>query len=133
MPRVIKRYDNRKLYDLRDRRYVSLRELAELVRSGESVAVQDNATGADLTAATLTKAVLEDERSNSPLFSEFLHAWLRSGEAGAKKAADWILERSLERVAPIREVRREMKALQERLAGLEQTIAELEVKKRRTK
>jgi polyhydroxyalkanoate synthesis repressor PhaR len=130
MPRVIKRYDNRKLYDLQDRRYVSLKDVADLVRAGESVLVQDNATGADLTAATLTKAVLEDDSSNSQVFSDFLHAWLRSGEAGAKKAADWVLERSLERLAPVREVRREMKNLQARLAELEQTISELERKRR---
>ena len=132
MARVIKRYDNRKLYDLQDRRYVSLREIAELVRAGESVSVQDNASGADLTAATLAKAALEDDSSNSPLFSELLHAWLRTGEAGARKAADWVLERSLERVAPVREMRRQVKDLQARLTGLEETIAQLE-KKRRTK
>lgn len=126
MAHAIKRYDNRKLYDLEDRRYVSLREIAELVRAGESVTVQDNATGADLTAATLAKAVLEDKRSDSPFFLEFLQAWLRSGEAGVKKAAEWIIERSLERAAPVKEVRREVQDLRTRLAELEQDIAELE-------
>ncbi|MDH3486211.1 MAG: polyhydroxyalkanoate synthesis regulator DNA-binding domain-containing protein, partial [Myxococcales bacterium] len=39
--RVIKRYANRKLYDTRDSRYVTLDHIAELVRNGEDVKVLD--------------------------------------------------------------------------------------------
>ena len=39
MSRIIKRYENRKLYDTEDRRYISLEEIAELIRNGVEVQV----------------------------------------------------------------------------------------------
>jgi hypothetical protein len=39
--RVIKRYANRKLYDTRDSKYVTLDRIAEFVRNGEEVKVID--------------------------------------------------------------------------------------------
>ena len=50
--RVIKRYSNRKLYDTKDSRYVTLLEIAEYVRAGEDVQVIDNATKEDKTDIT---------------------------------------------------------------------------------
>ena len=35
--RVIKRYSNRKLYDTKDSRYVTLIQIAEMVRAGEQI------------------------------------------------------------------------------------------------
>ena len=42
--RVIKRYSNRKLYDTRDSRYVTLQQIGEMVRAGEEVQIIDNKT-----------------------------------------------------------------------------------------
>ena len=58
--RVIKRYSNRKLYDTRDSRYVTLLEIAELVRAGEDVQVIDNATKQDKTDVTLALIISEE-------------------------------------------------------------------------
>ena len=44
MPYVIKRYSNRKLYDTKDSRYVTLLQIAEMVRGGEEVQIIDNNT-----------------------------------------------------------------------------------------
>lgn len=60
--RVIKRYANRKLYDTRDSRYVTLPQIAEFVRDGEDVAIIDNTTKEDLTSATLAQIVYETEK-----------------------------------------------------------------------
>lgn len=79
-PRVIKRYANRKLYDTRDSRYVTLQQIAEYVRSGEEVSVIDNATKEDLTNVTLAQIVYEEERKNA-LGSE--GAWRASPTVGA--------------------------------------------------
>ena len=49
--RVIKRYSNRKLYDTHESRYVTLDQLAELIRQGEEIRVMDNTTERDLTSA----------------------------------------------------------------------------------
>ena len=56
--RTIKRYANRKLYDTRDSRYVTLDHIAAMVRAGDDVRVVDNTTRADLTTATLTLMVV---------------------------------------------------------------------------
>lgn len=58
--RIIKRYSNRKLYDTRDSRYVTLLEIAELVRAGEDVQVIDNATKEDKTDVTLALIISEE-------------------------------------------------------------------------
>jgi polyhydroxyalkanoate synthesis repressor PhaR len=60
--RVIKRYANRKLYDTRDSRYVTLLQIAEFVRGGEDVSIIDNTTKEDLTNVTLAQIVYEEER-----------------------------------------------------------------------
>jgi len=58
--RVIKRYSNRKLYDTKDSRYVTLLQIAELVRSGEEVQIIDNATKEDKTDVTLALIISEE-------------------------------------------------------------------------
>ncbi len=61
--RVIKRYSNRKLYDTKDSRYVTLGQIAEMVRSGEDVQVLDNASREDKTEATLALILSEEVKS----------------------------------------------------------------------
>lgn len=61
--RVIKRYSNRKLYDTRDSRYVTLQQIGEMVRAGEEVQIIDNKTKEDKTEVTLALILSEDLRS----------------------------------------------------------------------
>jgi len=63
--RVIKRYANRKLYDTRDSRYVTLDRIAELVRNGEEVKVLDNRSKNDLTKVTLAQIIYEEQKSGN--------------------------------------------------------------------
>ena len=56
---VVKKYPNRRLYDTVASQYITLETLANKVRSGTDVLVQDAQTGADLTQATLTQIILE--------------------------------------------------------------------------
>lgn len=58
--RVIKRYSNRKLYDTRDSRYVTLLQIAEMVRAGEDVQIIDNASKEDKTDVTLALIISEE-------------------------------------------------------------------------
>jgi len=67
---VIKKYENRRLYDTTNSRYVNLEEVAQLVQSGKDVQVVDAATGEDLTRLVLTQIIVEDAKtpnSNFPL------------------------------------------------------------------
>jgi polyhydroxyalkanoate synthesis repressor PhaR len=61
--RVIKRYSNRKLYDTRDSRYVTLQQIGEMVRAGEEVQIIDNKTKEDKTEVTLALILSEDLRT----------------------------------------------------------------------
>src|SRR6187402_2436176 len=67
--RLIKRYGNRKLYDTSESRYITLDEIARLVRSGNDVKVIDNENGDDLTAITFAQIILEEEKRRSSLIS----------------------------------------------------------------
>ncbi len=60
--RIIKRYQNRKLYDTVDSCYVTLEDISELVKQGEDVCVLDNATKDDLTSVTLSQIIFEEEK-----------------------------------------------------------------------
>lgn len=59
---AIKRYPNRKLYDTEAKRYITLNEIAALIRAGEEVVVTDHATDEDLTAVVLTQIIFEQEK-----------------------------------------------------------------------
>jgi len=77
---TIKRYSNRKLYDISRKRYVKLDEVAALVCRGEVVRVVDNVTHADLTQVTLAQILLEREkRGGSPLSTSFFVDALKQG------------------------------------------------------
>jgi polyhydroxyalkanoate synthesis repressor PhaR len=61
-PKVIKRYQNRKLYDTSRSSYVTLEEIAKMIRRGDDVQVIDNRNQADITATTLTQLLYESEK-----------------------------------------------------------------------
>jgi polyhydroxyalkanoate synthesis repressor PhaR len=81
MAYVIKRYSNRKLYDVQESRYVTLEDLKEMIRGGKEITVVDATTGDNLTAITLTQIILENERNRRAVLpTAFLHQLIRHGE-----------------------------------------------------
>ena len=63
--RIIKRYSNRKLYDTRGSSYVTLLQIAEMIRNGDDVQIIDNATKEDKTDVTLA-LIISEELRNKP-------------------------------------------------------------------
>lgn len=59
---LIKRYENRKLYDTSRSVYVTLEEIAGLIREGKEIRVIDAKTNEDITKSTLALIILEEER-----------------------------------------------------------------------
>lgn len=59
---LIKKYANRKLYDTRTSRYITLEGIAQLVRDGHDIKVVDRDNGRDLTQVTLSQVVLSEEK-----------------------------------------------------------------------
>ena len=58
---VIKKYANRRLYNTGTSTYVTLEDLAEMVKRGEEFTVQDAKSGDDITHAVLTQIIFEQE------------------------------------------------------------------------
>src|SRR5947208_13802011 len=59
---LIKKYANRKLYDTRTSRYITLDGIGQLVRDGHEIKVVDRDNGNDLTPVTLSQIVLSEEK-----------------------------------------------------------------------
>lgn len=60
-PVVIKKYANRRLYNTGTSTYVTLEDLADMVKKGEDFTVQDAKTGDDITHPVLTQIIFELE------------------------------------------------------------------------
>ncbi|MFC1848785.1 polyhydroxyalkanoate synthesis regulator DNA-binding domain-containing protein [candidate division CSSED10-310 bacterium] len=78
MPRVIKKYSNRKLYDVEQSKYVTLEEVGKLVEQGIDVKVIDNETGEDLSRKTLAHILLNLEKKQKsflpfPILKDMIH------------------------------------------------------------
>jgi polyhydroxyalkanoate synthesis repressor PhaR len=63
MPVIIKRYRNRKLYNTQSKHYVTLDELADLIKQQEDIQVIENDTGNDITATTLSQIIFATEKN----------------------------------------------------------------------
>ena len=62
---VIKKYANRRLYNTGSSSYVTLEDLAELVKAGDDFVVFDAKTGEDITRPVLTQIIFEAENSTT--------------------------------------------------------------------
>jgi len=78
-PKIIKRYTNRKLYDTVESRYVTLDEIAVMVKAGVEVRIIDNRSKEDLTSVTLAQIIFEEEKKNSKMSLRTLKALIRHG------------------------------------------------------
>jgi polyhydroxyalkanoate synthesis repressor PhaR len=67
-PIIIKKYENRRLYDSTNSRYVNLDEVAQMVQEGREVQVLDAATGDDLTRLVLTQIIMEQAKTPGSAF-----------------------------------------------------------------
>ncbi len=60
-PVVVKKYANRRLYNTESSSYITLDNLAEMVRHGRDFVVYDAKTGDDITRSVLTQIIVEEE------------------------------------------------------------------------
>jgi polyhydroxyalkanoate synthesis repressor PhaR len=64
---IIKKYANRRLYNTQTSTYITLSELADIIRTGQNVEVVDAKTGNDLTRSTLAQVILEEESKGAAM------------------------------------------------------------------
>ncbi len=99
---VIKKYANRRLYNTETSSYVTLEDLATMVRSDRDFVVYDAKTGEDLTHSVLTNIIVEQEsRGTGPsmLPIPFLRQLIRFYDDSMAKMVPGYLQYSLESLA----------------------------------
>jgi polyhydroxyalkanoate synthesis repressor PhaR len=102
--RLIKRYGNRKLYDVKRSRYITLEGVRALVQQGEDVRVIDNDSGEDLTGVTFAQIIYEEaKRSNGGRPSLPLMRWLIQRGDEAFRDVMRSVERGREALESVRE------------------------------
>ncbi len=88
-PRIIRRYQNRKLYDTQDSRYVTLDDIALMIKEGRDIKVVDNKSKKDLTAMTLAQIIFEEEKKDkSVLPLSTLKKIIQSGSESIQDIVD---------------------------------------------
>ena len=69
-PVVVKKYANRRLYNTESSSYVTLDDLAGMVRQGRDFVVYDAKSGEDITRSVLTQIIVEEEAKGRNLLPE---------------------------------------------------------------
>lgn len=69
MPRTIKKYANRRLYDTTASSHVTLEGIRKLLASGEDVEIIDDTNGEDVTRAVLLQVMTDEEQKGRPILS----------------------------------------------------------------
>ena len=67
-PLIIKKYENRRLYNTLTSQYINQEQVAQLVREGYDVRVIDAASSEDITRQILAQIVLEDAKTPNSVF-----------------------------------------------------------------
>lgn len=94
---IIKKYENRRLYDTTNSRYVNLEEVAQLLQQGHDVQVVDATTNEDITRLILTQIIVEDAKAPNSTFPldllrEMVVASGRASQESALKYMKTMLE-----------------------------------------
>lgn len=93
---VVKKYGNRRLYDTEASSYITLDDLARLIRSGRDVRVVDAKSGHDLTKSVLLQIISEQEKAQDLLPVSFLKKMIQVGDSSVRDALQRYLSVSLE-------------------------------------
>jgi polyhydroxyalkanoate synthesis repressor PhaR len=141
---VIKKYQNRRLYDTTHSRYVNLDDVARLIREGADVEVIDAKTKEDRTRIVLSQIILEgahDRELSLPV--ELLRQLVLATDAAGRRFLEWYLKNAMGAyqkvsetllgVPPKLDSSQEIESLHRRLEELEKRLAAKERPKRARK
>jgi len=93
----LRRYPSRKLYNKNSSSYVRLPEVAEMVRRGATIRVEDTETGEDVTRAVLLQIIMEQEgqASGSMLSADLMMDMIRLHQSKASEMMTGLFEQSV--------------------------------------
>ena len=93
----LRRYPSRKLYNKNSSSYVRLPEVAEMVRRGATIRVEDTETGEDVTRQVLLQIIMEQEnqQSGSMLSADLMMDMIRLHQSKASEMMTGLFEQSV--------------------------------------
>ncbi len=95
--RHIRKYANRRLYDLQRSRYINRDDLRALIAEGETIQVTDDVSGEDITRSLLLQLLSEQELGGRPVLSDaVLTELIRYYEHPMQPLLGAVLQRSIE-------------------------------------
>ncbi len=139
--KVIKRYQNRKLYDTVKSCYITLEDLAKMIQNGEDIVVIDNKSQKDITSNTLTQIIFETEKKSRTfipitLLRDIIRAsggsisalFQRTLKSGVKEIAHvrGEIQKKIESVAGFSHLHQEIEALQKKVSELQRKLEKYE-------
>ncbi len=78
---VLKKYANRRLYNTEESRYVTLKQVTEMVKKGRNIEVIDAKTKKNVTAYILTQIIMEEAKENNALLPlPLLYMFIQYGD-----------------------------------------------------
>jgi len=93
---LLKKYSNRRLYNTEKSAYVTLGQVADLIKKGRQIEVIDAKTKEDVTAFILTQIILEEAKKRNALLPiPLLHLIIRHGDNILAEFFDKYLEGTL--------------------------------------
>jgi polyhydroxyalkanoate synthesis repressor PhaR len=94
---IVKKYSDRRLYDSEARRYVTLGDIALMIREGTDVQVVDAGTGKDLTRVVFTQIIVDGSREGeSGLPLKLLRQLVMASDRATHDFLSWYLDTALE-------------------------------------
>jgi polyhydroxyalkanoate synthesis repressor PhaR len=94
---TIRKYSDRRLYDTGASRYVTLEDIARMIREGDEVQVLDSKSGKDITRLILTQIVVEDARGReSGLPMQLLRQLVVASDHATHEFLSWYINGTLE-------------------------------------
>ena len=117
-PVVVKKYANRRLYNTATSSYVTLDDLAEMIKAGGDFVVYDAKTGEDLTRSVLTQIIVEQEQKGGQ--NLLPTSFLRQLISFYGDSMQWLVPRYLEHAMSTfgRNQEQMRKSLQDAFGGL---------------
>ena len=94
---LIKKYPNRRLYNTEMSSYITVNDVAELIKSGNRVEVRDVNSGEDVTALVLTQIIMEKAKTNQGVLPvSLLHLVIQFGDNVLHEFFENYLEKTME-------------------------------------
>jgi polyhydroxyalkanoate synthesis repressor PhaR len=102
---IIKKYSNRRLYNIEESKYVTLEDIAKIIRDGCDIKVMDSKTDEDITKQILAQIILEEEKNKKDLLPTILlYQIIRANQAFTKDFFENYLNMTMESYLSYRNV-----------------------------